>query len=111
MQATPAGWQSPLRAHHPPKGVVRQSKDVPRRARLPRPGAPAVARGFGVGCAAALPQNGPAEDSRDTMTEPLHGLMMDFPLTLAPLLERAEKIFGRVQIVSRRPDRALGRAA
>jgi len=43
------------------------------------------------------------------MTEPLHGLMMDFPLTLAPLLERAEKIFGRVQIVSRRPDRALGR--
>ncbi len=40
----------------------------------------------------------------------LQGLMMDFPLTLAPLLERAEKIFGRVEIVSRRPDRTLARA-
>jgi len=43
------------------------------------------------------------------MTGPLHGLMMDFPLTLAPLLERAARIFGRVEIVSRRPDRSLAR--
>jgi fatty-acyl-CoA synthase len=35
--------------------------------------------------------------------------MMDFPLTLGPLLERAGNIFGRVEIVSRRPDRTLAR--
>jgi fatty-acyl-CoA synthase len=39
----------------------------------------------------------------------LRGLMMDFPLTLTPLIERAEKIFGKVEIVSRRPDRSLAR--
>jgi fatty-acyl-CoA synthase len=44
------------------------------------------------------------------MRGPLPGLMMDFPLTLAPLLERAGTIFGRVEIVSRRPDRTLTRA-
>jgi fatty-acyl-CoA synthase len=39
----------------------------------------------------------------------MRGLMMEFPLTLAPLLERADKLFGRVEIVSRRPDRTLAR--
>jgi fatty-acyl-CoA synthase len=34
---------------------------------------------------------------------------MDFPLTLTPLLERAGRIFGQVEIVSRRPDRTLAR--
>ena len=43
------------------------------------------------------------------MSGSLPGLMMDFPLTLAPLLERAGGIFGRVEIVSRRPDRTLAR--
>ena len=43
------------------------------------------------------------------MRGPLRGLMMDFPLTLAPLLERAGKLFGKVEIVSRRPDRTLAR--
>jgi fatty-acyl-CoA synthase len=42
------------------------------------------------------------------MRGPLPDLMMDFPLTLPHLLERAGKIFGRVEIVSRRPDRSLG---
>ena len=37
----------------------------------------------------------------------MRGLMMDFPLTLVPILERAGKIFGDVEIVSRRPDRSL----
>jgi fatty-acyl-CoA synthase len=37
----------------------------------------------------------------------MRGLMMDFPLTLAPLLERAGRIFGRVEIVSGRPDRTV----
>ncbi len=44
------------------------------------------------------------------MRGPLRGLMMDFPLTLAPLLERAGKLFGKVEIVSRRPDRQMARA-
>src|SRR3972149_5035861 len=44
------------------------------------------------------------------MRGPLQGLMMDFPLTLAPLLERAGKLFGKVEIVSRRPDRTLVRS-
>ena len=34
---------------------------------------------------------------------------MDFPLTLAPILERAGKLFRSVEIVSRRPDRSLAR--
>ena len=37
------------------------------------------------------------------------GTMMDFPLTLVPILERAGKLFGQVEIVSRRPDRTLVR--
>jgi len=40
---------------------------------------------------------------------PMRGLMMDFPLTLAPLLERAGKLFAKVEIVSRRPDRSIAR--
>lgn len=39
----------------------------------------------------------------------MRGLMMDFPLTLPTILERAGKLFGAVEIVSRRPDRSLHR--
>src|ERR1039458_3294693 len=39
----------------------------------------------------------------------MRGLMMDFPLTVPALLERAGNIFGKVEIVSRRPDRSLAR--
>ena len=46
---------------------------------------------------------------RGPLPGPMPGLMMDFPLTLAPLLERAGKLFGKVEIVSRRPDRTLAR--
>jgi fatty-acyl-CoA synthase len=35
--------------------------------------------------------------------------MMDYPLTLVHILERAGKLFGDVEIVSRRPDRSLHR--
>jgi len=35
--------------------------------------------------------------------------MMDFPLTLAPMLERAGKLFGSAELVSRKPDRSLHR--
>src|SRR6202022_4546171 len=35
----------------------------------------------------------------------MRGTMMEFPLTLPTLLERADKLFARVEIVSRRPDR------
>ena len=37
----------------------------------------------------------------------MRGTMMDFPLTLPVLLERAGQIFSRVEIVSRRPDRSI----
>ena len=40
----------------------------------------------------------------------MRGTMMDFPLTLVPILERAGKLFGRVEIVSRRPDRTMARS-
>ena len=40
----------------------------------------------------------------------MRGTMMDFPLTLIPIFERAGKIFGKVEIVSRRPDRTLARS-
>ncbi len=40
----------------------------------------------------------------------MHGLMMDFPLTVPVLLERAGKLFGNVEIVTRRPDRRLARS-
>lgn len=39
----------------------------------------------------------------------LAGRMMDFPLTLTHLLERARAFHGRSEIVSRRPDRSLHR--
>src|ERR1700738_1395954 len=39
----------------------------------------------------------------------MRGTMMDFPLTLPTLLERADKLFSRVEIVSPRPDRFLVR--
>jgi fatty-acyl-CoA synthase len=39
----------------------------------------------------------------------MRGLMMDFPLALPALLERAGKVFAKVEIVSRRPDRTLAR--
>lgn len=39
----------------------------------------------------------------------MRGTMMDFPLTLPTILERAAKIFPRVEIVSRRPDKTIVR--
>jgi fatty-acyl-CoA synthase len=40
----------------------------------------------------------------------MRGLMMDFPLTIPALLERAGGIFSNVEIVTRRPDRSLARS-
>ena len=40
----------------------------------------------------------------------MRGTMMDFPLTLVPILERAGRLFGRVEVVSRRPDRSINRS-
>ncbi|HXJ03848.1 MAG TPA: long-chain fatty acid--CoA ligase [Candidatus Acidoferrum sp.] len=42
-------------------------------------------------------------------TKVMRGTMMDFPLTLPAILERAGKLFQRVEIVSRRPDRSIVR--
>ena len=42
-------------------------------------------------------------------TGSLAGQMMDFPLTLTHLLDRAKTLFGRTEIVSRAPDRSLHR--
>jgi len=39
----------------------------------------------------------------------MRGTMMDFPLTLVPIVERAGQLFGKVEIVSRRPDRQIVR--
>jgi fatty-acyl-CoA synthase len=39
----------------------------------------------------------------------LAGRMMDFPLTVTHLLDRSRSLFGRTEIVSRRPDRSLSR--
>ena len=39
----------------------------------------------------------------------LPGTMMDFPLTLPTILERAGKLFPRVEVVSRKPDRSIHR--
>jgi len=39
----------------------------------------------------------------------MRGTMMDFPLTLIPLLERAGNLFSKIEIVSQRPDRSLHR--
>ena len=40
----------------------------------------------------------------------MNGLMMEFPLTLKHLFERAGELFGAIEIVSRRPDRSVARA-
>ncbi len=40
----------------------------------------------------------------------MRGLMMDYPLTVPAILERAGSIFPGVEIVSRRPDRQLARS-
>src|SRR5882762_2161519 len=40
----------------------------------------------------------------------MRGTMMDFPLTLPTILERAGKIFPRVEIVSRGPDKSIVRS-
>jgi fatty-acyl-CoA synthase len=37
----------------------------------------------------------------------MRGLMMDFPLTLIPIITRAAQLFPHVEITSRRPDRTL----
>ena len=39
----------------------------------------------------------------------MRGLMMDFPLTLAAILRRAEALAGRREIVTRLPDKSLHR--
>ena len=39
----------------------------------------------------------------------MRALMMDFPLTLDRLLERAGSLFGQIEVVSRRPDRSIHR--
>jgi len=39
----------------------------------------------------------------------MRGTMMDFPLTLPAILERSGKLFHRVEIVSRKPDRSVVR--
>ncbi len=40
----------------------------------------------------------------------MRGTMMDFPLTLPTILERAAKIFPRVEIASRKPDKTIVRS-
>lgn len=40
----------------------------------------------------------------------MRGLMMDFPLTIPALLERAGETFGHAEIVTRRPDHSLARS-
>lgn len=39
----------------------------------------------------------------------MRGTMMDFPLTLCTILERSGKVFPRVEIVSRKPDKTIDR--
>jgi len=39
----------------------------------------------------------------------MHGLMMDFPLTLSTIFRRAEQLFGRREIVSRKADKSIHR--
>ena len=39
----------------------------------------------------------------------MRGTMMDFPLTLPTILERSAKLFSRVEIVSRKPDKSVVR--
>ena len=39
----------------------------------------------------------------------MRGTMMDFPLTLPTILERAARLFGTTEVVSRLPDKRLHR--
>src|ERR1700757_2814752 len=39
----------------------------------------------------------------------MRGTMMDFPLTLPTILERSGRIFPRVEIFSRKPDKSIAR--
>lgn len=39
----------------------------------------------------------------------MRGLMMDYPLTLPPLLERAQALYGYREIVTRLPDKSIHR--
>jgi acyl-CoA synthetase (AMP-forming)/AMP-acid ligase II len=39
----------------------------------------------------------------------MRGMMMDFPLTLTHILERAGKLYSSIEVVSRRPDRSIAR--
>jgi acyl-CoA synthetase (AMP-forming)/AMP-acid ligase II len=41
----------------------------------------------------------------------MRGTMMDFPLTLPTILERSGKIFPRVEIISRKPDKSIIRTS
>ena len=41
----------------------------------------------------------------------MNGLMMDYPLTLSTIFRRAESLFGRREIVSRRADGDAGALA
>jgi fatty-acyl-CoA synthase len=47
--------------------------------------------------------------SAESVDFKMRGTMMDFPLTLVPLLERAGRLFPQVEMVSRLPDRSLRR--
>jgi fatty-acyl-CoA synthase len=49
------------------------------------------------------------QSRRTTVEVRMRGTMMDFPLTLPTLLERSGKLFARVEIISRRPDRSIVR--
>src|SRR5262245_55452942 len=40
----------------------------------------------------------------------MRGTMMDFPLTLTALVDRAAKLFPDVEVLSRRPDRSVARS-
>ncbi len=53
---------------------------------------------------------GVRQDGRIGEMQTMRGLMMDFPLTVPTILERAGNVFGNVEIVSRRPDRSLARS-
>jgi fatty-acyl-CoA synthase len=44
------------------------------------------------------------------ISSPMRGLMMESPLTIPALVERAGGLFGNVEIVTQRPDRSLARS-
>ena len=41
----------------------------------------------------------------------MHGLMMDYPLSIPAVVRRAETLFGDRMVASRRPDRTVARAS